>query len=84
MNARIGFKLQVTAPPGFHSLYDWCYQTMWLFSGAPEDPEDETVMEMHDADALYSTVKSLMHAILTEDQDAQQDAAHRLIQIAKP
>jgi len=83
-NVRIGFKLQVTATPGFHSLYDWCYQAMWLFSGAPEDPEDETVMEMHGADALYSAVKSLMHAIRTEDQDAQQDAAHWMIQIAKP
>jgi hypothetical protein len=83
-NPRIGFKLQVTAPPGFHSLYDWCYQAMWLVSGAPEDPEDETVMEMHGADPLYSTVKSLMHAIRTEDQNAQQDVAHRVIQIVKP
>jgi hypothetical protein len=38
---------------------------MWLFSGAPEDPEDETVMQMHCADALYSAVKSLMRAIQT-------------------
>jgi len=83
-NARIGFKLQVTATPGFNSLYNSCYHTMWLFSGAPEDPEDETVMEMHGADALYSAVKSLMHAIRTEDQDTEQDAAHRMIQIAKP
>jgi len=83
-NARIGFKLQVNAIPGFHSLYDWCYQTMWLFSGVPEDPEDETVMEMHGANALYSAVKSLMHAISTEDEDAQQDTAHRIIQIAMP
>jgi hypothetical protein len=83
-NARIGFKLQFTATPGLHSLYDWCYQTIWLFSGAPEDPADETVIEMHSADALYSAVKSLMHAIRTEDQDAQQDAAHRMIQITKP
>ena len=29
MNAIIGFKLQVTATPGFHSLYDWSYQIMW-------------------------------------------------------
>jgi hypothetical protein len=29
-NVRIGFKLQVTATPGFHSLYDWWYQKMWL------------------------------------------------------
>jgi len=84
MNAKIGWKLQVTATPGFHSLYDWCYQTMWLFSGAPEDPEDETVMDQHGVDALYSAVKSLMHAIRTEDEEAQQDAAHRMIQNAKP
>jgi len=57
---------------------------MWLFSGGPEDPEYETVMEMHRANALYSAVKSLIHAIRTEDQDAQQDVAHRMIQIAKP
>jgi len=42
------------------------------------------VMEMHGANALYSAVKSLMNAILTEDQDTQQDAAHRMMQLAKP
>jgi len=84
MNARIGFKLQVTATPGFHSLYDCCFQMMWLFSGAPDDPEDETLMEKHGTEALYSAVKSLMHAIRTEDQEAQQDGAHRMIQITKP
>jgi hypothetical protein len=84
MNARIGFKPQVTATPGFHSLYDWCFQTMWLFSGTPDDPEDETVMEMHGADAQYSPVKILMHAIRTEDKHAQQYAAEQMIQIAKP
>jgi len=57
---------------------------MWLFLGAPEDPEDETVMEMHGADALYSAVKSLMHAIQTEDQDSQHDAAQGMIQVEKP
>ena len=84
MNATIGFKLQVTAMPGLHPLYDWCFQTMWLFSGVPEYPEDDTVMEKHRAEALYSAVKSLMHAIRTKDKDAQQDAAHWMIQIAKP
>jgi hypothetical protein len=78
-NARIGFKHQDTAMPGFPSLYDWCYQAMWLFSGAPEDPEDETVMEMHGVHVPYSAVKSLMHTIRTEYQDSQQDAAHRMI-----
>jgi hypothetical protein len=66
-NVRIGFKLQVTATLGFHSLYDSCYEAMWLFSGVPENPEDGTVMEKHGANALYSAVKSLMHAIRTED-----------------
>ena len=42
---------------------------MWLFSGAPKDPEDKTVMEMHGADALYSVVKRMLHAIRTDDQD---------------
>jgi len=83
-NAKIGFKLQVTATPGFHSVYNWCYQVMWLFSGVPKEPENEAAMEMHSADALNCAVKSLMHRIRTEDQDAQQDAAHRTIQIAKP
>jgi len=84
MNARIGFKLQVTATRGFHSLDDWCFQTMWLFSGTPEDPEDDTVMEKHGADALYSAVKNLIHAIRTKDEEAQQHVAHRMIQIAQP
>jgi hypothetical protein len=39
-------------------------------------------MEKHGADALYYAVKSLMHVIWTDDQEAQQDVAHRMIQIA--
>jgi len=84
MNARIGFKLQVTATPGLDSLYDWCFQTMWLFSGVPEYPEDDTGMEKHGAEVLYSAVKSSMHAIRTKDEDAKQDVAHQMIDIAKP
>jgi len=83
MNAKIEFKLPITPTPRFHSLHDWCFQTMWLFSGAPEDPEDDTVMEKHGAEALYSAVKSLMHAIRTIDDEDQQDVPHRMIQIAK-
>jgi len=84
IKAKIGFKLQVTATPGFHSLYDWWFQTMWMLSSAPEDPEDDTVMEKHGSEALYSAVMSLMHAIRTKDEEAQQDAAHRMNQIATP
>jgi len=39
-------------------------------------------MEKHGANELYSAVKSLMHAIWNEDKEAQQDAVHRMIQIA--
>jgi len=84
MNARIGFKLQVTATPGFYSLHDWCLQRMWLFSGAPEHPEDDIVMENHSSEALYSAVKCLIHAIQTEDEDTQQDATHQTIRITMP
>jgi hypothetical protein len=55
-----------------------------MSSGGPEDPEDETVMEIHGADALYTAVKSLMHTIVTEYLDTQHDAEHRIIKIAKP
>ena len=42
------------------------------------------MMEKHGADVLYSTVKSLMNAIWTEDKEVQRDVAHWIIQIAKP
>ena len=84
IKAKIRFKLEVTATPGFQSLNDLWYQTMWLFPGTPEDPEDETLMERHGAEALYCTVKSLMHPIRTDEEVAQQAAAHRTIQIASP
>jgi len=58
MNVKIGFKLQVTATPGFHSLYDWCFQTMWLFLDVSEDPKVNNEMEKHSAKAWYSAVKS--------------------------
>jgi len=47
-----------------------------MFSGAPDDPENDTVMEKHYANALYSAVKCLTHAIRTEDEEAQPDVAH--------
>lgn len=49
----------------------------------PDNPEDDTKMETHCEDALNSTVKSLMHPSQTEDEEAQLDAVHRMIQIAK-
>jgi len=57
---------------------------MWLFSGVPDDAVDDTVMEKHYAEKLNSAVKCLMHAIQTENEEAQQNGVHQMIQIAKP
>jgi len=84
MNARIGFTLQVTATPGFHSLYDWYSQMMWLFPCAPDEHEDETLMEKHVTHPLYPAVQSSMHARWSANQDAHLDAGYRVIQIVKP
>jgi len=63
IDARLGFKHQVTATPGFHSLYDWCYQMMWLFSGASEDPEDVTEGKaLHRGTLLYCEEFDVCHA----------------------
>jgi glycerate kinase len=56
---------------------------MWLLAGAPQDPDDDTVLEKHGAEALYSAVKSVMHAIQTQNEQAQQNAEHWTKQIAK-
>jgi hypothetical protein len=44
-NAKNIFRFPFTASLGFDSLYDWYCHTMWVFSGAPDDPEDNTIME---------------------------------------
>jgi len=56
---------------------------MWLLSGVPDNPEDNSVMEQHGAEALHAKVKRLMHAIQSENEEAQQDAAHQTIKIGK-
>jgi chorismate mutase len=50
----------------------------------PDGPENDTLMEQHGAEALYSAVRRLMRAIHTKDEEAQQDVVHRMIQISKP
>jgi hypothetical protein len=84
MSVRIGFRLQVIATPVFHSLYDWYFPMMWLFPGACEDPENDTGMETHDTELVHSAMKCPVQSVRTDNQDAQQDAAHRMIPIAKP
>lgn len=84
MTVTIGFKLHFTASPGIHSLYDRCYQMMWQLPGVPDNSDDDTVMEMQCTEALYSTGRSLIYAIRTGDEVAEQDVVRRMIQIAMP
>jgi hypothetical protein len=84
MNAIIGLKLQVTATLGFHSLYDLCFQNICLFSGVPDNPEDNTVTEQHGGAELYLVVHSMRYATRTEYEEAQEDVAHKILYIAKP
>jgi len=78
----IGLKCQVTANKKLCSLFGCKYGTVWLFSAAPGNGEDDTVMEKKCTEALYSAMKSLVHAIQTEDTAAQQDTAHYMIPFA--
>jgi len=57
---------------------------MSLFSGVPEDPAIDMVMEYYSAKALYSAVTSLIHVIQREDNEAQRDAAYWTIQVVIP
>jgi hypothetical protein len=84
ITVRIGFILHVTATSGFPSLHDQCDHMIWLFSGAAEDPEDNRAMEEHRADTLDSAANSMMHVIWTEEEEAEQDMVHRMIQIPMP
>jgi len=74
-----GFKLQVTAMPGFYSLFDWCYQIIQLFWLTPDNREDVTVYENRFAKVLYSMVKHLVHGIRTGNDKSQLDTANWII-----
>jgi hypothetical protein len=63
INASVRLKLQATAIWRFNSIFDSCYQMMWLLSGASEDLENNTVLERHGAEIPYSTTMSILHAM---------------------
>ena len=70
--------------PPFHSHGHWCYQTMWPLSGESDYPDGDTMMAKYGAESVYSVLVSLVHVIWTEESEAQEDAAHRIILSAKP
>jgi hypothetical protein len=76
------------ATPSTNGQLSHCSWSCWIFDAHHWNKKKNCVrwriaMKMHGADAQYSPVKSLMHAIRTEDKHAQQYAAEQMIQIAK-
>ena len=82
--AMIGFKIQATATPAYHSLRDWGSTTSWLFT-IPQDVQDAEAVESHGPQAMVTAVRDLELAVrrgdLLEDQKA---AAVQMITVARP
>jgi len=57
---------------------------MWLFTGAAEDFSDKTVLVKYSSKWQYSTEMSLIVAITSVANQAQQAMAHQMIQSTKP
>lgn len=55
-----------------------------MCSAAPDGPNDDSIIQYNADKVLYSSANSGMHAICIEDNEAQQDAAHRIINIEHP
>lgn len=56
---------------------------MLQYAGAPHVPEDDSVIEMHCAEAFYSTARCLKQATQTEDKEPQMNMAHGMMQIGR-
>lgn len=84
LNQRIQFTIQLTAPPGIEPLYGLYYQTLWLFSGAPEDPEIYTLMDNNYAGGLDSAVTNMTHGVRTDDNEVQSVVALLMSQTRRP
>jgi hypothetical protein len=82
--AQIGFKVQVTATPAYHSLKDWGNTTRWLFT-IPDAPENERAVEEHGPEALMSAITALQTAVTKGgSSEAQQEAASVMTEVAHP
>ena len=82
--ADIGFKVQVTATPAYHSLRDWAHLTRWLFA-IPEVAEDPDAVAKHGPAALEKAVVDIQRAV-SKDLPAheQQAAAQAMIDVVRP
>ena len=82
--AAIGFKVQVTATPAYHSLQDWTNLARWLFT-IPEQLENPAAVDLHGPEALAKAVADVLYAVRKELPAAeQQAAAQAMIAVARP
>ena len=82
--ADIGFKVQVTATPAYHSLRDWAHLMRWLFA-IPEVAEDLDAVAKHGPAALEKSIVDIQRAV-SKDLPAheQQAAAQAMIDVVWP
>ena len=83
-DAMIGFKIQATATPAYHSLRDWGSTTCWLFR-MPLDVQDTDVVNNHGAQAMVNAVRELELSVKRGDPvEDQKTAATNMITVARP
>ena len=77
----IGFKVQVTATPAYHSLRDWANLTRWLLA-IPEVGEDPDAVAKHGPTAFAKAIVDIQRAV-SKDLPAheQQAAAQTMIDV---
>ena len=82
--ADIGFKVQVTATPAYHSLRDWANITRWLFA-IPEVAEDPDAVAKHGPAALEKAIMDIQYAVYKDlSAHEQQAAAQSMIDVFRP
>ena len=80
----IGFKVQVTATPAYHSLRDWAHLTHWLFA-IPELAEDPDAVAKHGPAALEKAVVDIQRAVSKDlPVHEQQAAVQAMIDVVWP
>ena len=84
MKAEIGFKVQVTATPAYHSLRDWANLSRWLFT-IPDEVEIADSVSRHGPIALAKAVSNVQRAVSKAlPPDEQQAAAQEMIDVTCP
>ena len=84
MEAKIGFKVQVTTTPAYHSLRDWTNISRSLFD-IPNEVEMPDSVSYHGPIALAKAVANVQREVSKAlPLDKQQAAAQAMIEVVRP